>query len=206
MARFCGIKQLEKKLPKLVLFIIYQYYVLNYIATLKKLKKFKTLGAYYVQHPILEYGNRRCIRGNSNIDITFKDVSLEQPNITAFKLVYDKTPPPNTPSAKSGLLDLWIVLTYDSIANIVSIYYSDLYDNYPPRFKKGWMSILSCSVSLLDKVFRDVNPQTINFNVYKCTGESPSNISPKFKASLRLVDAVRTAAKNKIIDYQLVCV
>jgi hypothetical protein len=210
MARFCGIKELYKKLPTLVLYIIYRFYIAKITAAakelaLEKLDKFKKYGAPLLQNTIVADGNRRYFK-NRNFDylnISFTDVSLEKPKIKQFKVVYDRTPPPNTPSARSGLMDLWIVLKYCSKANIFRIFISNSYDNYPLRFKKAWISMLSIAVCLLDKVFPKINPQTILLRIYKCTGVTPANYIRNEKASLRLVDAVRAATNKRIIEYEL---
>jgi hypothetical protein len=210
MARFCGIKELYKKLPTLVLYIIYRFYIAKITAAakelaLEKLEKFKKYGAPLLKDSIIADGNRRYFKNEhyDHFKISFADVSLEKPKITQFKLVYDRTPPPNTPSSRSGLMDLWIELKYCSKANILRISHSNSYDNYPLRFKKAWMLMLSIAVCLLDKVFHKINPQTILLRIYKCTGVTPANYIRNEKASLRLVDAVRAATNNNIIEYEL---
>lgn len=187
MARFCGIKQLAKKLPTLVLYMIYQYYAAKIAAAakelaLKKMEQFKKFGGFVFEP--------------RNSFISCRHFRLDLPRNNRFEIVY------------SGMIHscgpwLWIELKYCFLTKVVTVCYTNLYDNHPLRFKKRWKEMLSTAVCLLDQFHSEHNPQEIKLQVFKSSSYSHYGHIKHQRASLRFVDAVREAANNKVIEYEL---
>lgn len=206
MERFVGIKKTYQKLPDVALYRIYELYKLNCKAidtpAVKRIKKFKAL------IPGLETAVlTRTFSGPQNhfrieLDDDFKEpmkFNMEMDaagEVEKFSVNWYRIYRPRYDEKEY----MWMSVRFDVKRNTVYLNCSVDLNRRMTIMKKVWKLVLSTTIVLLDRFFQHINPQTIMLRVLICKGtRSGQSYGEEEIAYMRLVDAVRAAAKGKMV-------
>ena len=206
MKRFHGIKSLYKRLPESVLFFIYRFFLSNYEnqkpATVKRIDKLKLIASELKDVPMQYYFNGQYTLSIPNytpkepISISIK-ANADQ-HVESFKIIYFRIYKPRPDLTEH----FWMSMEYKSNDTSIVNISKDLERHHAPM-KRVWKLLMSCSVVIFDRFVKDVNPQTIQLDINTCIGEFPEYVFERL-TSVRLVDAVRDAAKGRMIFHNMI--
>jgi hypothetical protein len=205
MERFYGIKKAYTKLPDAALYRIYEMYrniyQNNKVPAITRIERFKALipglhDAHIGPCDQGRYSHRLYLNcKHPMVFMVHKDASGK---VDRFMVTWYRCYKPFRDQSEH----MWMSLEFHARTNVAHLNISTDMESHPTPMKKTWKLILSSTVSMLDRFFSTLNPQSIELHVKSCCNGN-NNYTESYTTAListtRLVDAVREAAKGKVV-------
>jgi len=205
MERFFGIKRTYKKLPDAALYRIYELYKLNCrqakLPPIRRIEKFKALIPALQNAPLMGFYGGAIYQNKLDIIcdapmVFLASIDSSTGKVDKFLVNWYRMYKPRYDQTEH----MWMSSSFDANTNIVNLDYSTDMDRHATPMKKAWKLVLSATVVLLDRFFENLNPQTIELRIRECSGINHGlSYGNKHISSMRLVDAVRAAAKGQVL-------